>query len=112
MGKVIEKVKITIDPTKSVKVGAVVDRGSTLVVLPQNIVRKLGLKKIRKVKVKYANILRDEGMKEVNDKRKDLRNTTKNEHICNASIFPKWNDIRIADMKELGGMPEPTEEER
>jgi clan AA aspartic protease len=57
MGKVIEKVKITnlLDPTKSVKVEAVIDTGATMVVLPQNIVRKLGLKKIRKVKVKYAN---------------------------------------------------------
>ena len=57
MGKVIERVKITnlLDPTKSVKVEAVIDTGATMIVLPQNIVRKLGLRRIRKVKVKYAN---------------------------------------------------------
>lgn len=57
MGKVIEKVKITNynEPTKSVEVEAVVDTGATMVVLPQNIVNELGLKKIRETKVKYAN---------------------------------------------------------
>jgi clan AA aspartic protease len=57
MGKVIEKVKVTnlLDPTKSVEVEAVIDTGATMVVLPQDIVSELGLKKIREVKVKYAN---------------------------------------------------------
>jgi len=57
MGKVIEKVKITnlLDPAKSVEIEAVIDTGATMVVLPQNIVDKLGLKKIREAKVRYAN---------------------------------------------------------
>jgi clan AA aspartic protease len=57
MGKVIEKVKITNynDPTKSIEVEAVIDTGATMVVLPQNIVDELGLKKVREAKVRYAN---------------------------------------------------------
>lgn len=57
MGKVIEKVKITnlLEPTKWIEVDAVIDTGATMVVLPQNIVDQLGLKKVREVKVKYAN---------------------------------------------------------
>ena len=57
MGKVIEKIKITNynNPTKSTEVEAVIDTGATMVVLPQNIVDELELKKIREVKVKYAN---------------------------------------------------------
>jgi len=57
MGKVIEKVRVTnlLDTTKSVKVEAVIDTGATMIVLPQDIVRKLGLRRIRKVKVRYAN---------------------------------------------------------
>lgn len=57
MGKVIEKVKITNynEPAKSIEVDAVIDTGATMVVLPQDIVERLGLKKIREVKVRYAN---------------------------------------------------------
>ena len=57
MGKVIEKVKITsvLDPSKSIELDAVIDTGATITALPQNIVVALGLKKIRKVKVRYAN---------------------------------------------------------
>jgi clan AA aspartic protease len=57
MGKVIEKVKFTnlLEPTKSVEVDAVIDTGATMLVLPQNVVDELGLKKIREVKVRYAN---------------------------------------------------------
>lgn len=57
MGKVIEKVKITNynDPTKSIEVEAVIDTGATMVVLPQNIVNELRLKKIRETRVKDAN---------------------------------------------------------
>jgi clan AA aspartic protease len=57
MGKVIEKVKITslFDSTRSVEIDAVIDTGATMVVLPQNIVDELRLRKIREVKVKYAN---------------------------------------------------------
>jgi clan AA aspartic protease len=57
MGKVLEKVRITNynDPVKFIEVDAVIDTGATMVVLPQNIVDQLGLKKIRETKVKYAN---------------------------------------------------------
>lgn len=57
MGKVIEKVKFTslFDQTKSIVIEAVIDTGATMVVLPQNVVENLGLKKIRETKVRYAN---------------------------------------------------------
>jgi len=57
MGKVIEKVKLTslIEPKKSVEVEAVIDTGATMVVLPKDIVDALGLRKVREVKVRYAN---------------------------------------------------------
>jgi len=57
MGKVIEKIRLTslLDQTKSTEIEAVIDTGATMVVLPQNIVEKLELKKIRETKVRYAN---------------------------------------------------------
>jgi clan AA aspartic protease len=57
MGKVTEKVKITnlLDPSKCVELDAVIDTGATMLVLPQNIVEQLGLRKIRETKVRYAN---------------------------------------------------------
>ena len=57
MGKVIEKVKLTslFEPKKSVEVDAVIDTGATMVVLPKDIVNALGLRKVREVKVRYAN---------------------------------------------------------
>ena len=57
MGKVIEKVRLTslFEPEKSVEVEAVIDTGATMVVLPRDIVEELGLRKMREVKVRYAN---------------------------------------------------------
>jgi len=57
MGKVIEKVKLTslFEPKKSVEADAVIDTGATMVVLPEDIVDALGLRKVREVKVRYAN---------------------------------------------------------
>ena len=57
MGKEIEKVKLTslFEPKKSVEVEAVIDTGATMVVLPKDIVDALGLRKVREVKVRYAN---------------------------------------------------------
>lgn len=57
MGKVIENLRITnlLDPEKSVEVEAVIDTGATMLVLPQNLINELGLKKMREVNVKYAN---------------------------------------------------------
>ena len=57
MGKVIEQEKLTIlfELEKSVEVEAVIDTGATMVVLPKDIVEELGLRKMREVKVRYAN---------------------------------------------------------
>lgn len=57
MGKVIEKVRFTslFDQTKSAEIEAIIDTGATMVVLPQDIVDELGLKKIRETKVRYAH---------------------------------------------------------
>jgi clan AA aspartic protease len=57
MGKVVEKVKIRslFEPTKTKEVEAVIDSGATMFVLPEDIVRELGLEKIREATVKYAN---------------------------------------------------------
>jgi len=57
MGKIIEKVKLTslFNPKKSVEVEAVVDTGATMVVLPKDIVEALELRKVREVRVRYAN---------------------------------------------------------
>jgi clan AA aspartic protease len=57
MGKVVEKVKIAnlLWPAKSVTVEAIVDTGTTMMVLPQDIVDSLGLEKVEEVRVKYAN---------------------------------------------------------
>jgi len=57
MGKVIEKVKLTslFDPTKTREVETVIDTGATMLVLPEDIVDELGLRKIREATVKYAN---------------------------------------------------------
>jgi len=57
MGKIIERVKLTnlFNPNKSVEVEAVVDTGAIMVVLPKDIVEALELRKVREVKVRYAN---------------------------------------------------------
>jgi len=57
MRKVVEQVKLTnlFEPKESVEVDAVIDTGATMVVLPKDIVDALGLRKVREVKVRYAN---------------------------------------------------------
>jgi predicted aspartyl protease len=57
MGKVIEKVKLTnlFDSTKTREVEGVIDTGATMLVLPQDVVNELGLKRIGERRVKYAN---------------------------------------------------------
>ncbi|MHC4201836.1 MAG: clan AA aspartic protease [Planctomycetota bacterium] len=57
MGRVIEKIKLTsfAEPEKSVEVEALVDTGAMMLVLPQNIVDELGLRKIEKRTVRYAD---------------------------------------------------------
>ena len=57
MGKVVEKIKVinVFEPEKKIELEAVVDTGATMLVLPQNVIDKLNLRKMREVKVRYAN---------------------------------------------------------
>ena len=57
MGKVVEKVKLTslFEPEKSVEVDAIIDTGATMLVLPQDVIEELGLRKIGERRVRYAN---------------------------------------------------------
>ena len=57
MGKVIEKIKLTnlFEPKKSVEVDAVIDTGATMLVLLQDVIEELGLRKIGERRVRYAN---------------------------------------------------------
>ena len=57
MGKVIEKIKVIniFEPEKEIELEAVIDRGATMLVLPQNVIDKLNLRKMREAKVRYAN---------------------------------------------------------
>ena len=57
MGKVMEKVRVTnlFEPEKSVEVEAVIDTGVTMLVLPQDIINELNLRRMREVRVRYAN---------------------------------------------------------
>jgi clan AA aspartic protease len=57
LGKVVEKVRFvnSFDPEKSIEVEAVIDTGATMIVLPKNLVERLGLKKVEDVKVKYVD---------------------------------------------------------
>ena len=57
MGKVLERIKLTnlLDPSRSEEVDAVVDTGATMLVLPQDLVDRLALRKVREAKVRHAN---------------------------------------------------------
>ncbi len=57
MGKAIEKIKLIniFEPEKEIELEAVIDTGATMLVLPQNVIDKLNLRKMREVKVRYAN---------------------------------------------------------
>ena len=57
MGKVVEKVKLTslFEQEKSVEVKAVIDTGATMLVLPQDVIKELSLRKIGERRVRYAN---------------------------------------------------------
>ncbi|MBM4050006.1 MAG: clan AA aspartic protease [Planctomycetes bacterium] len=57
MGRAVEKVKLqnAFDASKRVEVKAVVDTGATMVALPLEIVRQLGLRRFKQVGVRYAN---------------------------------------------------------
>lgn len=57
MGKVLERIRLTnvFDPSKSEEIDAVIGTGATMLVLPQDLVDRLGLRKIREAKVRYAN---------------------------------------------------------
>ena len=57
MGKVIAKVKMTnlFEPATSIEVEAIIDTGATMLVLPEDIVEGLHLRRMRSVNVRYAN---------------------------------------------------------
>ncbi len=57
LGKVIERIRLSnvFDPTKNEEVKAVIDRGATMLVLPQDLVDRLNLRKVRDARVRYAN---------------------------------------------------------
>jgi len=57
MGKVVEKIKLinTFEPEKEIEIEAVVDTGATMLVLPQNVIDKLNLRKMQEVKVRYVD---------------------------------------------------------
>ena len=57
MGKVVKKVKLTslFEPEKSVEVDAIIDTGATMLVLPQDVIEELSLRKIGERRVRYAN---------------------------------------------------------
>ena len=57
LGKIVEQIKLTnlLDVSKHVELDAVVDTGATMLVLPAEVVERLGLRKVRDVKVKYAD---------------------------------------------------------
>ena len=56
MGKVVEKIKVinVFEPEREIELEAVIDTGATMLVLPQNVINKLNLRKMREVKVRYA----------------------------------------------------------
>ncbi|MCW3138622.1 MAG: hypothetical protein N2V76_09485 [Methanophagales archaeon] len=53
----IENIKVIniFEPEKEIELEAVIDTGATMLVLPQNVIDKLNLRKMREVKVRYAN---------------------------------------------------------
>jgi predicted aspartyl protease len=57
MGKVVVPIKLTSfdDPSKTKQIEAIVDTGATMLVLPAEVITELGLRKVREVKVRYAN---------------------------------------------------------
>jgi predicted aspartyl protease len=61
MGKVLEKITVTnlLDPTRLVEVEAVVDTGATMLVLPREVVERLGLEKIEEINEGISGYLGD-----------------------------------------------------
>jgi len=57
IGKVVGKIKVinVFEPERAIEIEAVIDTGATMLVLPQNAIDELHLKKMREVKVRYAN---------------------------------------------------------
>jgi clan AA aspartic protease len=57
MGKVMEKIRLTslFEPTRSIEVEAVIDTGATMLVLPQELIDELDLRKMREARVRYTN---------------------------------------------------------
>ena len=56
MGRIVEKVKFTnFETGKSIETEALIDTGATMVVLPQDLVDELGLRKLGELTVRYGN---------------------------------------------------------
>lgn len=57
MGRVVEKIKLinVFEPERTIDIEAVIDTGATMLVLPQNVIDELNLRKMREVRVRYAN---------------------------------------------------------
>jgi len=57
LGRTIEQIRLAnlLDGSKHVELDAVVDTGATMLVLPADVVERLALRKVRDVKVKYAD---------------------------------------------------------
>jgi clan AA aspartic protease len=57
VGKVIEKIRLTnlFEPDRTVEIEALIDTGAMMLALPQDVVDKLGLRKMRETTVRYAN---------------------------------------------------------
>ena len=55
--KWLRKIKLIniFEPEKEIELEAVIDTGATMLVLPQNVIDKLNLRKMREVKVRYVN---------------------------------------------------------
>lgn len=57
MGKVVERIRIVnvFEPQRAIDIDAVIDAGATMLVLPQDVIDELNLRKMREARVRYAN---------------------------------------------------------
>lgn len=53
----VEKIKVinVFEPERTIDIEAIIGTGATMLVLPQNLIDELNLRKMREVKVRYAN---------------------------------------------------------
>lgn len=57
MGRILQRIKLAnlFNPTLTMELDAMVDTGATMLALPQESIDKLGLKKLRDARVRYAD---------------------------------------------------------